>query len=114
MAPSDEAIRVLTEQVAALTARVYRLEQINRIETEVASADAQQATEVSSPPKASEPETTAPGFGFSVSRAAILHSREGTGRRHGPSESESNLEKRIGQYWLNRIGILAILGFRIS
>ncbi len=103
--PQDE-IDALKAQVAALTARVYQLEQVSgavsavrqqlpapsSVETSLQHPSAK--TVSGSPPhgaKPSTPQQPLPG---------VMPAR--------PKEN-GNLETKIGQYWLNRIGIVAIL-----
>jgi uncharacterized membrane protein len=103
--PSDE-LAALRAQVAALTARVYQLE---RLFTETSTTAADSATTDSSAP-ASEPPSAIPAVALPAPAAAAtpppprLRLSAGIAR---PKESE--LEKKIGQYWLNRIGIAAML-----
>lgn len=110
--PQDE-IDALKAQVAALTSRVYQLEQRAGVGPEARPPAAPQA-----PPHAGAiPHPTVQ----TVSGASDA-------RRVGPApaarqpltqpqqtlpvasaQEDANLEKKIGQYWLNRIGIVAIL-----
>jgi uncharacterized membrane protein len=99
--PQDE-LDALKAQVAALTARIYILEQRLGVTAPVRSQPA-------TPPPATTTAQTEP------QRPAVA-----TPSQPGPSspllvpasratKSGISLEKRIGQYWLNRIGIVAVL-----
>ena len=105
----QDELEALRAQVAQLTARIYRLEQILPAHP-VAEPETSKAPEVT-PSSSSSPEPSfrppvippvppvipAVPTGSTVYRPAEVQEEEGT------------LEKRIGQYWLNRVGIVAIL-----
>ena len=105
MASPQDEIEALRSQVAALTARVYDLEQ----KSGVAYATQPQATPAGQPTPPTAPIAT-PGF-----PAAPFPERLRTSVRKSPlsasgtTHEDTNLEKKIGQYWLNRIGIVAML-----
>jgi uncharacterized membrane protein len=108
--PQDE-LEVLKSQVASLTARVYQLE----LQAGSAQPHAAPAEPTLAPlPPAREPEHAAPQVPYapppalrpSVPKLPLQPSA--AFRTHGAHE-DSDLEKKIGQYWLNRIGIVAIL-----
>src|SRR5580704_1681292 len=114
--PPDE-IDVLKTQVAALTARVYQLEQRSGVSSEARPQAIPSAPQ--RPPGTPAPKTTlAPpaaevGAG-SPSPDAIASPQRPSGRSqpHFPSSrkyEDTGLEKKIGQFWLNRIGIVAVL-----
>jgi len=99
--PPDE-LEALKAHLASLTARVYRLEQRSQLVSEP-----QTPTTPGRPPGAAPqpppvlpasveplPSTPPPG-----QPSLLIASKKG----------DANLEKKIGQYWLNRIGIVAIL-----
>jgi uncharacterized membrane protein len=112
--PQDE-IDALTKQVAALTARVYQLEQIRGISSQ---SHQEPVPQLQQQPSASPSVAT-----------TIRPSSAQTGRGSLPaptpspepptqsrpilrspfSRGEAGLEKQIGQFWLNRIGIVALL-----
>ena len=98
--PQDE-IGALRAQVAVLTARVYQLEQLAGVDSKKTAASPPLGTMLE-PPNAplapgapSLPRMSAPP---QVPALAMASRTE-----------HSSLEKKIGQYWLNRIGIVAIL-----
>ncbi|HEY6968366.1 MAG TPA: DUF2339 domain-containing protein [Candidatus Angelobacter sp.] len=101
--PQDE-LEGLKAQVAALTARIYRLEQ--RLGVVAPSPPQPAIPPPVTPPLMAQPlieappvsgELTPPSFSTPPSGPPIAVSKE------------TSLEKRIGQYWLNRIGIAAVL-----
>ncbi len=93
--PQDE-LEALRAQVSSLTARVYLLEQRLGV---TASPDPQPAR-----PVAAEPQrpVSAPVV------APVIPPRPPVTPRVA-AKPKTDLEKRIGQYWLNRIGIVAVL-----
>ena len=127
MAPPHDELEVLKAQVAALTARVYRLEQASEIASHEAGAEipVRAAQEVASPPSA-PPVQPLPGTMLvppakspaSGSSAPTSHSAQ-SAQKPGPAlklpalsasaRGNNNIEEKIGQYWLNRVGIVAIL-----
>src|SRR4029077_10067026 len=102
--PQDE-IEALKLQVAALTARVYDLERKSGV-TFSAQPQAIAAEQQSPPSAASAPPPLPP---------ESLPGRPRTPLQPSPlsasatAHEDTNLEKKIGQYWLNRIGIVAML-----
>jgi uncharacterized membrane protein len=105
-----DEIRALRAQVAALTARVYRLEQETGIQAEMPPqvTPAAQLQPPTPPPAGTAPQPAAthgaPGM---PARFQLPHLSAGVGTR--PATVDTDLEKKIGQYWLNRIGIIAML-----
>ena len=118
MSYADESgeLQRLREQVAALTQRVYRLEQLLTARSPGAPAPAfeQQSNEAAplpeeppAPPQHESPSLIygreaapgqpAPVFAHNLQPAA------------SPAKLDSSLESRIGGQWLNRIGIVAVL-----
>jgi len=97
--PQDE-IEALKAQVRALTSRIYKLEQVSGL-----VSDAQQQKPAAVPPATpSMPAPSVPGPSLSpTSRPPILSTPAAS------KAGDANLEKKIGQYWLNRIGIVAML-----
>jgi uncharacterized membrane protein len=110
----QDEIEALTRQVAALTARVYQLEQqggvVSPAPREVAPASQQSPSPA--PPGGT---TLAPPFVHGAENidqmgpGTPLSQPAAESPRSLPVPEDSNLEKKIGQYWLNRIGIVAIL-----
>src|SRR6266851_678094 len=117
MASPQEEMEALKSLVAALTARVYDLE----LKSGVTFEARQQAIPAEQPqpqtpplsgtmlqppsaPMASSPLPSAP---FPERPRTPLQPR--TVSVSGTTRPETDLEKKIGQYWLNRIGIVAML-----
>ena len=119
MASPENEIEALKSLVAALTARVYYLEQQSGVSSEARQrplpAEQVQAPgtipsgtmlEPPSAPSVTRPLAGAPSP-FPQRPRAPLQAR--TPSKAGTTHDDSNLEKKIGQYWLNRIGIVAML-----
>jgi uncharacterized membrane protein len=112
--PSNE-LESLRTQIAALTARVYQLEQARELPSKPVSA--------SVPPQPLKPEPLKPSTPSQPSASATqehkLQPRAALPAFRTPPRAsnpfsvprgrEGDLEKKIGQYWLNRIGIAAML-----
>src|SRR3989475_11414032 len=97
--PQDE-IEALKAQVRALTSRIYKLEQVSGLVSEAQPqnpAAVPPATPCLPPPSVPAPSLSPP------SRPPILSTPAAS------KAGDANLEKKIGQYWLNRIGIVAML-----
>src|SRR5579864_4714641 len=119
MPDPEREIEALKSQVAALTARVYHLEQQSGVAPEVRqqAIPAEQPQPQSPPPSGTMLQPpTAPVESRPLAAAStplpqwprppvqpIPFSASGAKR------GDTDLEKKIGQYWLNRIGIVAIL-----
>ena len=115
MADLADEIKRLTEQVAALTARVYRLEQKSggaqpQRQPRQATLEPQReapipvpppAGTILAPPSAETVSHAAPHVPQPIQAAPVL--------RPVSAKEQPDLEKKIGQYWLNRIGIVAML-----
>jgi uncharacterized membrane protein len=116
MASPQEEIEALKSQVASLTARVYYLEQksVPAPEAQQQAIPAEQPAPPAPPPSGkilgppsapfvSRPLPAAPAAlpRTSVQSSPLSHS--------GTTRGDTDLEKKIGQYWLNRIGIVAML-----
>ena len=111
--PEDE-IEALKSQVASLTARVYALERRG-----VSAPEAQQQPIPAEQPQSPTPPLSGtmlqPPSATIVSHPLPLPERPQTPRQSSaaspsrPKREDGDLEKRIGQYWLNRIGIVAML-----
>src|SRR5947209_6283207 len=103
MANSSEELEKLRQQVQSLTARVYDLEL--RISP---AARTQPQTEAQAPPPAgsapASPQSPGP-----VRTAPIWPVPSVPAPPAPPKPRSSNLEEKIGKYWLNRIGVFAIL-----
>lgn len=110
--PQDE-IEALKSQVASLTARVYQLEtqrvaapnRIPAVEPHpfaptVPGQEGQSAPSPTAPPSVSVP------LPHPLPHAPATHSLRAAARA---TRDDTDLEKKIGQYWLNRIGIVAML-----
>ena len=107
--PSDE-IEALKIQIAALTARVYHLEQhgTGPVEEHLQGSASGQFQEQPLPPSETLPQTPSAPIVSSPVPVAPRPFLPGSGSVHAAREN-TDLEKKIGQYWLNRIGIVAIL-----
>src|SRR5229473_6211128 len=108
--PLDE-IGALKAQVAALTARVYLLERKSGLAPEM-------PRQAVPPAQQQPPAPPPPGTMLEPPSAQIVHSppppppqmpKPQPGLHYGSTKENADLEKKIGQYWLNRIGIIAIL-----
>ena len=122
--PHDE-IEALKAQVAALTARVYQLEQagassFEKLPHEGSTLPKQASTPLSHPPALQPPPDTIlvppmPGSSTgsqSSGSPPLTQKTEPVFKLPRLSESargNENIEEKIGQYWLNRVGIVAIL-----
>lgn len=99
--PQDELAK-LAAQVASLTTRIYQLEQrIGISPPEPRPSTSEPRVQTSVPPYPIVPRPSAPVT--TPTRAA-----PSSPRAKSASDSEG-LESKIGKFWLNRIGILAIL-----
>jgi len=108
--PLDE-IGSMKSQIAPLTARVYLLERKSGLAPEMPR---QAVPAAQQQPPAPPP----PGTMLEAPSAQIVHSppppppqmpKPQPGLRYGSTKENADLEKKIGQYWLNRIGIVAML-----
>src|SRR6185312_12358485 len=108
MAPIEEELQALRAQLAALTMRIYRLE-------EKAGIQGQPNTHATPPPAVAPPpipeklarsprEIAATRTSASSTPFGALPKSSST-----PRPKDSDLEGTIGKLWLNRIGIIAIL-----
>ncbi len=105
MAPTHDELEALRQQVAALTGRIFRLEQRLGLATETQRPEAARPTPAASqaPPVASSPATS------SAPPAVPPPPLFTTSSPSGANSESTNLESKIGKLWLNRIGIVAIL-----
>src|SRR5216683_838585 len=97
--PQDYELAELKAQVAALTGRIYRLEQKTGIAASAPQPQAQPQSAAPPPP----PPVSAAMPSVAVPPPAFLASVPAS------EENRPNLESRIGQIWFNRIGIVAVL-----
>src|ERR1700731_3357871 len=112
--PSDvllDEINALRAQVAALIARVYHLEQKSGAAPEMPTRaiPAAQVQPAAPPPAGTilhSPSVHA-GSGAPPAPGQLPHLPASS--RAAPEKAEANLEKKIGQYWLNGMGIIAML-----
>jgi uncharacterized membrane protein len=103
--PQDE-IAALKAQIAALTARVYQLELISGAPSDVGQrSPAPTSVETTLPHPSAKPVSGSPPPGAKMTPPQQPQPVTMAAR---PKE-DGNLETKIGQYWLNRIGIVAIL-----
>src|SRR5215469_8534012 len=126
MPGEDSEIQALREQVAALTRRVFTLEQhlsaAGALESRPDTSSSQRPTarETNPEPITAGPETPAPRatnvsphpaerIPFASPGGRLWSSSAGSAGRFKIDAAAPSLEKKIGQYWLNRIGILAVL-----
>lgn len=96
MANPQDDLEALKAQVASLTARIYLLEQ--RLGVTAPSGSQPVRPVVTEPQKPLSPPVAPPVF---PPRPAVTSPVA--------AKPKTDLEKRIGQYWLNRIGIVAVL-----
>jgi uncharacterized membrane protein len=100
MAPSHDELEALRQQVAALTGRIFRLEQRLGMAAPAAQAEAPQSAP---PPMPAAVPPIAPLPGVSSPEHVAASSTR-------PVKPESgSLESKIGKVWLNYIGIGAVL-----
>jgi len=104
MASPQDELDVLRAQVAWLTARVHKLEQKAGVEPAPLSPAAPPPFPPVRPPAATTPPVQLPSAPPVVTPARPAPTA-------GPRSSQPEaLEQQIGRLWLNRIGIVAILG----
>ena len=116
--PQDE-LEALKTQVAALTARVYFLERQSGVASEarqqaIPADHAQTPTPLLTGTMLQPPSTPVvshplPGAATPLPQAPRTPQRPGMPSVSGIARADTDLEKKIGQYWLNRIGIVAML-----
>src|SRR5579862_5913861 len=120
MADLAGEIKRLTEQVAALTARVYRLEQKSsgaepQPERSQATLEPHREAAIPAPPPAGtmlvppSAETVSYAVPAAPQTAPPAPTQARPVQRPVSAKEQPDLEKKIGQYWLNRVGIVAIL-----
>src|ERR1700684_3029040 len=117
MADSPDELQALRAQVAALTARIYQLEQVSGISAEPKPQPApptQQRPSVPTIGSTLQPSLSSqPGAGSRPPKAPAPSSTPFTQPKvilqSTFTKQDADLEKTIGQFWLNRIGIVALL-----
>src|ERR1039458_688109 len=113
MANAQDHIDWLTAQVAALTARVYQLEQKSGV---ISPALPQAIPAAPQQPRVSPPDGTMlqPPSAQTVPHRVPPAPHQPLTQpqpilRPVSARRDADLEKKIGQYWLNRVGIIAML-----
>jgi len=119
MARPEDEIEALRAQVASLTARVYALERgsvaASAAQPQAISAQhAQPATPTLSgtmlqPPSATKASLPQPPALSPPPQRPQAPRQPGNVSASSANREDTDLEKKIGQYWLNRIGIVAML-----
>jgi uncharacterized membrane protein len=117
MAASPDQLEALRAQVAALTARVYQLEQLSGIsaepEPQPASTTQQRPAVPATSPTLQPSLSAQPGAGSRPPQAAAPSPtpfrQSNVNLPSTLTKQDAGLEKTIGQFWLNRIGIVALL-----
>ena len=119
MASPQEEIEALRSQVAALTARVYDLERKSGVtfEARQQSIPAEQTQPPTTPlsgtmlqpPSAPIASRPLPAASAPLPERPRTPLQPSTVSRSGAAREDTDLEKKIGQDWLNRIGIVAML-----
>ncbi len=104
-------LQQLRQQIAELTGRVFRLEQLLRTGTTGEDAAEESAP---SPPESGQPELATaskqtPNASDSHQLAAPPDFHEPQRAPDPPQKTNFSLETRIGSQWLNRVGIVAVL-----
>lgn len=115
MADSNEELNALRAQVAGLTARIFRLEQKAGLVSEGLAQ--KPAGDVLPPPErprdssATTPPPPPPGSGIvpAATQPAPATPEWKPSTLAAQKEDKPDLESKIGQVWLNRIGIVAML-----
>jgi uncharacterized membrane protein len=114
MANAQNELDALRAQVAALTARVYQLELARDSSSGTPQpAIAPSVQQTVPPPPASAPASGIPRLSVTPPPPPIAPPPPQPNFQLKPvpasARTEGDLEKKIGQYWLNRIGIAAML-----
>jgi uncharacterized membrane protein len=114
MADPPNELESLRTQIAALTARVYQLELTRDLPSTPVSASVPQPLRPEPvKPSTPSPTTASPTHEHIFKPGAALPGFHTPSRMPNPLSvprgQEGDLEKKIGQYWLNRIGIAAML-----
>jgi uncharacterized membrane protein len=119
MARPEDEIEALRTQVASLTARVYALEQgsVAASPAQPQAIPAQQAQPPApplsgtmlQPPSAPIVSQPLPPATAALPQRPQAPRQPGNASASRAKREDTDLEKKIGQYWLNRIGIVAML-----
>ncbi len=117
MADRQDEIDALKAQIAALTARVYQLEQISGLTSEARQQAILQARQQPPAPPpagtmaqpASAPVASGPRPPGATPPPQQPLTQPQPSLSSGSTKEGADLETKIGQYWLNRIGIVAML-----
>ncbi|HEX3544805.1 MAG TPA: DUF2339 domain-containing protein [Candidatus Acidoferrum sp.] len=109
MADPLNELEFLRTQVAALTARVYQLELARQAPSQVVSTPAPPPSTPSATPPTTASPTDEHKFQPSIASVGFPTLRRTPNPLSIPRGREGDLEKKIGQYWLNRVGIAAML-----
>jgi uncharacterized membrane protein len=119
MASPHDEIEALKSQVAALTARVYDLERKSGVTFEARreAIPTEQPQPPTPPPSGAmlQPPSAPTVSSPLLAASAPVPERPWTPPQRRPlsasgaTQQDADLEKKIGQYWLNRIGIVAML-----
>jgi uncharacterized membrane protein len=107
MADSQDELAILRAQVQSLTARVHRLEE--RIAPEAPAVAAQVTVRDAAPPKPASPISppTMPTIQRPAPQLPVIPPPSLAATE--PPRDSADLEGQIGKFWLNRIGIVAVL-----
>jgi uncharacterized membrane protein len=115
MDTSNSDLQVIRQMLADLTARVYRIEHRLQMDAPVQQPSAvvetvlpAKTSEASSAAAPDQPATAAPAQ-IPARASYVVSAPSGIPPRVPYTQSESDLESRIGSHWLNRIGIAALL-----
>jgi uncharacterized membrane protein len=110
MATQQDELEVLKAQVAALTARIYMLEQRLGISAPAPSRPVVPPQPIApSAPESGSGRIPEPPVPATTLPAPPSFSMFSSSSPAGVIQEETSLEKKIGQYWLNRVGIVAVL-----
>jgi uncharacterized membrane protein len=118
MPSREEEIEALKLQVAALTARVYHLEKLSGAASEIGHESVlpgqphpptPPSGTMLEPPRESNASHPFPAATTPIPPTRETQSQPSRRPIPGATHTETDLEKKIGQYWLNRIGIVAVL-----
>jgi uncharacterized membrane protein len=106
--PAESDLQALKQQVASLTTRIFRLEQrLGLAPSPDKEPPPARPPALPTPAPAIVPPGAPPPLRTDIPpTAGILFGQETAPK---PSQLKPDLEKQIGQYWLNRIGIVAVL-----
>src|SRR5579864_3824229 len=116
MDTSNSDLQVIRQMLADLTARVYRIERRLQMDAQPVERQSPSTAEAPAPPSQilppaapSQPATTVPPPQIPPRAPYVVSAPGDIPPRVPYTESDSDLESRIGSHWLNRIGIAALL-----